>query len=102
MGVRVSCYWDGEIGGNGIFLSNVLCFYSNGWPSQFDKYYIPTTNTPTPVHATKSIPMQYGSGWMHAAVLSWQSSEQTVTNPRQELAAYLSSPVEDVEDVVRW
>jgi hypothetical protein len=39
---------------------------------------------------------------MRAAVLSWQTSEHASTNPRQELVSYLSSPVEDVDDVVKW
>jgi hypothetical protein len=39
---------------------------------------------------------------MRTAVLSRQASGQSITDKREELRLYLSSPVEEVDDVVKW
>jgi hypothetical protein len=39
---------------------------------------------------------------MRSTILARRSSEHCIANPRQELATYLTAPLEDVGDVVRW
>ena len=45
---------------------------------------------------------QYGHAYMCAAIKSCQTSDSAKQDPCQELIAYLSAPVEEVEDVVAW
>ena len=44
----------------------------------------------------------YGSAWMRASMKSRQEADLAAQSPRDELQMYLSSPLEDVEDVVAW
>lgn len=46
--------------------------------------------------------VQYGYTWMLNAVQSRQDAERAKSNPRDELKAYLDSPLERVDDVVCW
>ncbi|KAG2351849.1 ribonuclease H-like domain-containing protein [Suillus spraguei] len=72
----------------------------------FDQYHTPVVATPQPILAlsasSRPSTVQYGHSWMRSAILSHQSSEQTIDNPHQELDMYLTSPLEEVGDVVCW
>jgi hypothetical protein len=45
---------------------------------------------------------QYGRSWMLAAVKKRQETDRAQLSPRSELRAYLKSPLEVTDDVVRW
>ncbi|KAG1792926.1 ribonuclease H-like domain-containing protein [Suillus plorans] len=72
----------------------------------FDYYHAPVTPQPSPSEpipsASSQPPTQYGHSWMRSAILAHQSSEKSIADPRHELALYLTSPLEEVADVVRW
>jgi hypothetical protein len=77
-------------------------------PQQFDQYHAPVAAAPQ--LSPKPIPesterrlgaTQYGHSWMRSTILARQSSEQNI-DPRHELILYLTSPLEEVADVVRW
>ncbi|KAG1793722.1 uncharacterized protein HD556DRAFT_1308549 [Suillus plorans] len=72
----------------------------------FDYYHAPVTPQPSPSEpippASSQPPTQYGHSWMRSAILARQSSEKSIADPRHELALYLTSPLEEVADVVRW
>ena len=57
---------------------------------------------PTTTFTVQSVHTQYGHSWMQAALLSWQSSQHAVASPHEELRSYLTSPVEEVANVVGW
>ncbi|KAG2067628.1 hypothetical protein BDR04DRAFT_1120349 [Suillus decipiens] len=65
----------------------------------FDQYHTPVVATPQPILVSlalsRSSMVQYGHSWMRLAILSRQSSEQTIDNPHQELDMYLTSPLEE-------
>jgi hypothetical protein len=52
--------------------------------------------------AVASSQAQYGYTWMRAAVKLRQDADRAKRRPREELRAYLSSPLEDTENVVLW
>ncbi|KAG2354069.1 hypothetical protein BDR07DRAFT_637171 [Suillus spraguei] len=72
----------------------------------FDQYHTPVAATPQPIlvlsASSRPSTVQYGHSWMRSAILSRQSSERTIDNPHQELNMYLTSPLEEVGDVVHW
>jgi hypothetical protein len=45
---------------------------------------------------------RYGGAWMREAIKARQAADQLAHNPRQELAMYLSSPLEEADDIVAW
>jgi hypothetical protein len=44
--------------------------------------------------------LQYGYTWMRAAVKAHQDVDHAKTGPREELKFYLSTPLEQVDDIV--
>ena len=44
----------------------------------------------------------YGQAWMRASMKSRQQADQATRSPRDELQMYLSSPLEEVDDVIAW
>ena len=46
--------------------------------------------------------MQYGDTWMREAIRAQQATDHTTRDPRQELSAYLTSPLENTTDIVAW
>ncbi|KAG1843079.1 ribonuclease H-like domain-containing protein [Suillus tomentosus] len=93
-----------------------LAYVEEWWDSQnvadgrahletFDEYYKPPTRTPVdePAPPTRpSLENQYGDAWMREAIKARQAADQLAHNPRQELTVYLSSPLEEANDVVAW
>jgi hypothetical protein len=45
---------------------------------------------------------QYGQSWMRATVQARKASDRATASPREELRLYLESPLEFVDDVVKW
>lgn len=76
-------------------------------PRQFDQYHAPVaaapqqSPSPIPESSERLGATQYGHSWMRSTILARQSSEQNI-DPRHELTLYLTSPLEEVADVVRW
>ncbi|KAJ7918235.1 hypothetical protein B0H13DRAFT_1869559 [Mycena leptocephala] len=48
------------------------------------------------------VPIQYGHSWMKSQIQARKNQDSSVPDPREELKAYLDSPLEDVDDVVTW
>ena len=46
--------------------------------------------------------VQYGHAWMLAAVKEHQALDHVQLSPHAELEAYLESPLEVTDDIVRW
>jgi len=45
---------------------------------------------------------QYGQSWMRATVQARKASDRATVSPREELQLYLESPLEFIDDVVKW
>ncbi|KAG1805105.1 uncharacterized protein HD556DRAFT_1437268 [Suillus plorans] len=76
--------------------------------SLFDDYYTPPSRTPTtneqsaPPTRAASVRKHYGDDWMCEAIRTRKTSDHLTHNPRQELNMYLSSPLEETDDIVAW
>ncbi|KAG2028810.1 hypothetical protein BDR03DRAFT_882625, partial [Suillus americanus] len=74
----------------------------------FDEYYTPPSRTPTtneqsaPPTRAASVRKHYGDNWMREAIRTRKTSDHLTHNPRQELNMYLSSPLEETDDIVAW
>jgi hAT family C-terminal dimerisation region len=49
-----------------------------------------------------SLENRYSNAWMRKAIKAHQAADQLACNPHQELTVYLSSPLEEANDVVAW
>lgn len=74
----------------------------------FNDYYTPPSRTPTtneqsaPPTRAASVCKHYGDDWMREAIRMRKTSDHLTHNPRQELNMYLSSPLEETDDIVAW
>ncbi|KAJ8457093.1 hypothetical protein ONZ45_g18454 [Pleurotus djamor] len=78
----------------------------------FDTYYgkaptprpsLPKASNIASAPIPESTVVQYGHTWMRSKVQSRTETESRKVNPRDELKAYLDSPLElEITDVVRW
>jgi hypothetical protein len=44
----------------------------------------------------------YGESWMRDAVIACQASDNCMRDPLQELSSYLTSPLEETDNIVAW
>jgi hypothetical protein len=64
---------------------------------------MPTTNEQSaPPTRAASVRKHYGDDWMCEAIRTRKTSDHLTHNPRQELNMYLSSPLEETDDIVAW
>ncbi|KAG1895696.1 uncharacterized protein F5891DRAFT_1193860 [Suillus fuscotomentosus] len=67
----------------------------------FDIYYSTGLHVTTAMSTTKPS-NQYGESWMRDAIMARQAADHHAYNPHQELSAYLTSPLEETDNVVAW
>jgi hypothetical protein len=46
--------------------------------------------------------VRYGESWMRDAVIARQASDNRMRDPLQELSSYLTSPLEETDNIVAW
>ncbi|KAF7372005.1 Zinc finger BED domain-containing protein RICESLEEPER 2 [Mycena venus] len=91
----VASAWDSDAYKNGLILLE----------AKFDAYYVapdPVAQPEVVVTPAVTVPVQYGHSWMKAKILARKQQDASVNDPRQELKAYLNTPLEEVDDVVAW
>ncbi|KAG1816122.1 uncharacterized protein BJ212DRAFT_1299943 [Suillus subaureus] len=73
--------------------------------AMFNDYYTLPSRTPTKEQSappTRAVCKHYGDNWMCEAIRTHQTSGHLTHNPWQELNMYLSSPLEETDDIVAW